>query len=342
MGKKPLELVPPLKGLEPGLHPGREGQMRALAASFGAHFRALILPTLPVRQVSRLFTTTGRLPLSPTTMTGLLVLQEMGELSAGETLDRLRCNMETHFALGIEDPDDSNAYCTLSDYVRFRSRLRESGLGAVIVEAAYGALAEHPAALAALATPGGGGNRARSIARIMTKAEGIKASIREFLKELERSFPGARDTIATEFSFRYVTPEPLSALYAKAEPQGILSILKRLVQDYRELIARFKRDPDISGLDSYRALTSTLPRRDWNTLLKGETLDPARDAACLPGAMTFSKFRTLFLPSLQDDGKASDTSEMASGASGKASGASGESARAVEISSADCKPRPLF
>ncbi|HLG29578.1 MAG TPA: transposase, partial [Candidatus Brocadiales bacterium] len=125
---KTLDMYDPF----PFLGPKRR---QRIEASWAKLFREEVLPVLPVYKVHKYYHESKGAPTKELyAMLGLLLLQQMHDLTDEETVDQFAYNIQWHYALNITSMDDADAYVSPKTLWTMRSILSEQALYAALFE----------------------------------------------------------------------------------------------------------------------------------------------------------------------------------------------------------------
>ena len=235
---------------------------RLMEQSWAGVFRNHLLVELPVDDLCRhLDERMGRPSKDLHVVIGVLLLQQLHDLSDAETVEALAFNMAWHYALDVRSEADSY-FCekTLRNYRRL---FIEQGLDELLFRfdgSAGEGFGSPPTLVTAL----------RSAMRALTRLGIVVESISKFARELERYHPGLHEQISKEVIRRYVDREGNGA-FANTAP----SVSKRRLGEagLLALVLQF-RDTAAAKLSSFAILERVL--RDQFEIVDDECGD--RDA----------------------------------------------------------------
>jgi len=222
----------------------------ALLESSWAHlFREEILHKLPVEKIFSLYSeTTGRRTKELYAMLGLVLLQQMEDLTDEEAIQQFAFNIMWQYALNITDPADFSAYVAPRTLWTMRDTVARLGLDLAIFENVNDALKE----LFDLDT-----SRQRldsvHIFSNMAHLGRIRLfvrTVRKFLVNLKRHH-GKLHASLGELAARY--EEKKDGQFA-VKPSESSRKLEEVANDCFDLISRFKDQESITAMTSYQLL----------------------------------------------------------------------------------------
>ena len=102
-------------------------RLRLLVESWAGIFRSDILPEFPVDELRKHYhETDGRQTNEMYSMVGLMVLQQMHDLTDEEAIEQFAFNIKWHYALNITGSTDKTSYVSLKSLWNMRDLLTES------------------------------------------------------------------------------------------------------------------------------------------------------------------------------------------------------------------------
>ena len=226
---------------------------RLMEQSWAGVFRNHLLVELPVDDLCRhLDERMGRPSKDLHVVIGVLLLQQLHDLSDAETVEALAFNMAWHYALDVRSEADSY-FCekTLRNYRRL---FIEQGLDELLFRCLTDRMVQgfsvdtshHRMDSTAL----------RSAMRALTRLGIVVESISKFARELERYHPGLHEQISKEEIRRYVDREGNGA-FANTAPSVSKRRLGEAGQDLLALVLQF-RDTAAAKLSSFAILERVL------------------------------------------------------------------------------------
>ena len=117
-----------LLGIEPFSGMG-EKRLQLLKQSWADTFRWQILPELPVDLLVEHYSLDqGRPTKELYAMMGLMVLQQMHDMTDNQSVDQFSFNLQWRYALNLSETDDANAYLCPRTLWEMRSIMSKHGL----------------------------------------------------------------------------------------------------------------------------------------------------------------------------------------------------------------------
>ena len=242
---------------------------RLMEQSWAGVFRNHLLVELPVDDLCRhLDERMGRPSKDLHVVIGVLLLQQLHDLSDAETVEALAFNMAWHYALDVRSEADSY-FCekTLRNYRRL---FIEQGLDELLFRCLTDRLVQGFSVDTSHQRMDS--TALRSAMRALTRLGIVVESISKFARELERYHPGLHEQISKEVIRRYVDHEGNGA-FANTAPSVSKRRLGEAGQDLLALVLQF-RDTAAAKLSSFAILERVL--RDQFEIVDDECGD--RDA----------------------------------------------------------------
>ena len=242
---------------------------RLMEQSWAGVFRNHLLVELPVDDLCRhLDERMGRPSKDLHVVIGVLLLQQLHDLSDAETVEALAFNMAWHYALDVRSEADSY-FCekTLRNYRRL---FIEQGLDELLFRCLTDRMVQGFSVDTSHQRMDS--TALRSAMRALTRLGIVVESISKFARELERYHPGLHEQISKEVIRRYVDREG-NAAFANTAPSVSKRRLGEAGQDLLALVLQF-RDTAAAKLSSFAILERVL--RDQFEIVDDECGD--RDA----------------------------------------------------------------
>jgi hypothetical protein len=237
----------------PFLGPKRQ---KLIEASWAKLFRDHILFELPVDKIFKNYQwAMGRPTKELYAMLGVMILQQMHDLTDEETIHQYAFNIEWHYALDITDDSDAASYLCAKTLWAMRHFLTEQNLYGVLFESVTDKLAK----VFSVDT-----SRQRydsvhlfSNMRHLGRIGLFVATIRKFLVNLKRHQRALFDALGQEWTNRYLTKQG-QAVFSMVKPSESVRTLEVLANDLFSLVGQFKSNPHITGMSSYQLLVRLL------------------------------------------------------------------------------------
>ena len=243
---KTLDIFDPF----PFLGPKRK---KRIEASWAKLFREEVLPILPVHKVWEYYHASKGAPTKELyAMLGLLLLQQMHDLTDEEAVDQFAYNIQWHYALNITSDDDADAYVCPKTLWTLRNILSEPALHATLFESITDRLAQ-------VFSVDVSKQRIDSVhifsnMRHMGRIGLFVKTIKKFLVNLKRHHKDLYDSLDREVSDRYMTKQG-EAVFSMVKPTESMNTLQTLATDVFTLVEEFKNSEEIVTMSSYQLLT---------------------------------------------------------------------------------------
>jgi hypothetical protein len=259
------------------------GQKRRklMDTSWAAPFREHILNELPVGKVVPFFSDTfGRPTKELYTALGVLLLQQVHDLTDEETVSQLAFNLQWHYALDIVDESDEAKYLCLKTLWNLRDLVIEHKLEDVLFERTTEVLAR-------VFNVDTSKQRIDSVhvksnMRRLGRVGIFVKTIHTFLVNLKRHDEELLKTLDQELVERYLPDKALSC-FSLIKPSEAHKTLERVSTDLFGLVARFKDHPKVSDMYSYatmlRVLNDHCEIREEEGAMALLSVKPSRDVA---------------------------------------------------------------
>lgn len=232
-------------------------QRRKLLDQSWAHlFREEILPELPVETLARHYDPKmGRPTKELYSLMGLLILQQMFDLTDEESVRQFAFNIQWHYALDMTSESDDDKYLCPKTLWSIRKLVTELNLYAVLFQGITAKLAK---VLSIDPTH----QRLDSVhifsnMRHLGRIGLLVRTIKKFLVNLKRHHKALFSPLDPELTDRYCTKSGESA-FALVKPSESERTLAQLGEDLFLLTERFRKHPEISTMTSYQLLVRVL------------------------------------------------------------------------------------
>jgi IS5 family transposase len=229
---------------------------RQLERSWAGAFQREVLPRLPVAELAATYRADfGRPGKSLHTALGVLVLQQMLDLTDEETVEQLAFHEMWHYALGIADTSDAATYMSLRTLWGLRQKAVALGLGERLFAAVTDALA------AALGVAGGKQRldsvRVQSDMARLGRVRLLARVIRGFLGRLRRQDEARWAEVPAAVRARHAGTSG-DGVFGRVKPSASEATLRELAEELLALYDRFAGDEAVAGLRSFRLLGRVL------------------------------------------------------------------------------------
>jgi len=223
-----------------------------LEKSWAGLFRQEILSVLPVEQLARCFRRDfGRPSKELQTVLGVLVLQQMHDLTDLETVQQLAFNQQWHYALDIASESDAAKYMCPKTLWTMRHKVADRELDTVLFHQVTDKLAqvfEVDTAKQRLDSV-----HLKSNMRKLGRLGILTRCISGFLVNLKRRHPEFYGELSPQLVERYGTKKALSC-FSQVKPSAAAKTLAEVAQEGFELLQRFAEHPQVSAMKSYQLL----------------------------------------------------------------------------------------
>ena len=233
-----------------------EKRRKLMDASWAALFREHILCELPVNKVAPFFNETfGRPTKELYTALGVLLLQQIHDLTDEETVSQLAFNLQWHYALDIVEESDEAKYLCAKTLWNMRDLVIENHLDEVLFE--------HSAEV--LARVFNVDTTAQRIDSVHIKSNmrrlgriGIFVkTIHTFLINLKRQHQELFEVLEQDLVERYLQDKALSC-FSLIKPSEAQKTLETVSGDLFHLVQRFADHAQVSSMYSYATMVRVL------------------------------------------------------------------------------------
>jgi hypothetical protein len=234
------------------------GQKRRklMDTSWAALFREHILCELPVNKVALFFDDTfGRPTKELYTALGVLLLQQIHDLTDEEAVSQLAFNLQWHYALDIVDESDEAKYLCAKTLWNMRDLVIENHLDEILFERTTEVLAKvfNVDTSAQRIDSVHIKSNMRRLGRIGIFAK----TLHTFLVNLKRHHPELFETLAQDLVERYVSDKALCC-FSLIKPSEAQRTLETVSGDLFHLVQRFADYAQVSSMYSYATMVRVL------------------------------------------------------------------------------------
>ena len=224
--------------------------------SWAKIFREHILLTLPVEKV---FSKYDPVMAAPTkelyAMLGLMVIQQMHDMTDEEAVDQFAYNLQWHYALNITSTADADAYVSPKTLWTMRSVLTERNLYLDIFNDVTKKLAE-------VFSVDVSKQRFDSVhifsnMRHLGRIGLFVKTIKKFLVNLKRHHKDLCESLDKVLADRYMTKQG-DAVFSMVKPSESMKTLATLADDVFTLVERFRGNEPVTTMSSYQLLSRLL------------------------------------------------------------------------------------
>jgi len=240
---------------DPFSHLGSK-RLKMLTDSWPGLFRMELLPNLPVHFLSKYYERDmGRPTKELYAMMGVMILQQMKDLTDDEAIRQFAFNTEWHYALDISGDSDASAYICAKTLWNMRELMSRHGLE----EAVFMAITTH---LGKVFSVGMDKQRLDST-HIFSNMKHLGRiglfirTIKGFLTNLKRNHKDHYAVVDADTIRRYMTKQGESG-FAMVKPSDSSKRLADLGDDLFSLVEQFKDESAVSVMSSYHKLVRLL------------------------------------------------------------------------------------
>jgi hypothetical protein len=234
---------------------GRHRRNR-LEKSWARLFREEILPVLPVHRLLPHYSgVTGSPTKDLYAMLGVMLLQQVHDLTDEEAVDQVAFNLKWQYALGISEEKEKEAYVCPKTLWTMRDILARENLSGVIFET----VTDKIATLFRVDTTH---QRLDSVhifsnMRHLGRIGLFVRVIKTFLVNLKRHHREVFAALETELTEKYIKKSSES-VFSMVKPSESERTLAALADDLFFLAQRFREEEAVTGMSSYQALVRVL------------------------------------------------------------------------------------
>jgi len=237
----------------PFLGPKRK---QRIAASWANIFREHILPTLPVEKIFSKYDPVMGAPTKELyAMLGLMVIQQMHDMTDEEAVDQFAYNLQWHYALNVTSTADADAYVSPKSLWTMRNVLTERNLYQDIFNDVTRKLAE-------VFSVDVSKQRFDSVhifsnMRHLGRIGLFVKTIKKFLVNLKRHHKDLYEALDKALADRYMTKQG-EAVFSMVKPSESTKTLASLATDVFTLVERFRGNEPVVTMTSYQFLVRLL------------------------------------------------------------------------------------
>jgi hypothetical protein len=237
----------------PFLGPKRK---QRIEESWAKIFREHILPTLPVEKVFSKYDPVMGAPTKELyAMLGLMVIQQMHDMTDEEAVDQFAYNLQWHYALNITSTADADAYVSPKTLWTMRSVLTARNLYQDIFIDVTKKLAE-------VFSVDVSKQRFDSVhifsnMRHLGRIGLFVKTIKKFLVNLKRHHKDLYEALDKALSDRYMTKQG-EGVFSMVKPSESMKTLASLATDVFTLVERFRGNEPVVTMTSYQFLVRLL------------------------------------------------------------------------------------
>lgn len=236
---------------DPWAHLGPK-RRKLLEKSWAGLFQKEILPGLPVESLRKHYHDwNGRPTKELYAMIGMMILQQMHDLTDDQAVEQFCFNIQWHFALNITNPQDVASYISHKTLWSMRDKLSTDGIYDEIFDHALQTLAK--LFKADLSKQRMDSVHIQSNMRHLGRIGLFVKTIKKFLRNLKRQHRLLFDKLDSELINRYMSKREES-LFAMVKPSESANTLNQLAEDIFTLSQHFASVPRVNDMDSFKLL----------------------------------------------------------------------------------------
>ncbi len=252
--------------INPWKHFG-EKRMKLMESSWPELFKKEILHELPVEELSRAFKYGwGRPTKELHSVLGIVILQEMFDLTDVQAIRALAFDSQWHYALDIVNESDDEKYISCKTLWNVRRLIIEKKIDQLI----FNRIAKKLAEVFSVDT-----NKQRldsihikSNMRKLGRIGIFSQTIRKFIINLKRTNSDLYSNVDNEIISRYFSEKAMKC-FSMIKPSESKKTLKILSTDLYTLVAQFKSNENIANMTTYKQMQRVL--EEHCTLLESDT-----------------------------------------------------------------------
>ena len=233
-------------------------QSELLKNSWAELFKEEILPVLPVQKFAENFKENlGRPTKELTTCIGVILLQQMFDLTDKQTKKKLAFDLEWHYALNIPEQSDDMKYISLKTIWSMRNKMVQNNLNEDIFEAVNKRLADVFDVDADKQRIDS--THIQSNMKRLGRIGLIGRTIEKFIRNLRRQYRESYASLDKDLIEKYFSDKSNSdKIFARVNPSEASKTLKEVCENLLYLVERFKNDSDIERMNSYKLMERVL------------------------------------------------------------------------------------
>jgi hypothetical protein len=236
---------------DPWVHLGAK-RRKLLENSWAGLFQQEILPKLPVEALrSHYHDWNGRPTKELSSVMGLMILQQMHNLTDDQAVEQFCFNIQWHYALNITNTSDAASYISHKSLWTMRSLLSTDETYNIIFDKALGTLAE--LFNADLDKQRMDSVHVKSNMRNLGRIGLFAKTIKKFLVNLKRQHRNLFDQLEDSLTGRYLGKKE-GSLFAMVKPSESSRTLDQLAEDVFVLTQHFASKKSVHDMSSFKLL----------------------------------------------------------------------------------------
>jgi hypothetical protein len=220
--------------------------------SWAGLFRREILPELPVAALREYYHDfNGRPTKELSSMMGLMILQQMHDMTDEQAVEQFCHNRLWSYALDITDESDASSYVSLKSLWTMRDQLTEKGLHEVLFDTVVQKFAK--VFTVDLSKQRIDSVHIQSNMRHLGRIGLFVKTIRKFLLNLKRHHASLLNSLDVDLRTRYLKKKQ-EAVFALVRPTQAPATLNQLAKDIFFLVERFSSVESVDEMSSFKLL----------------------------------------------------------------------------------------
>ena len=251
-----------------------------IETSWAKIFRDEILPELPVHKLQPFYHNSRGAPTKELyAMLGVMILQQMHDLTDDDAVDEYAFNIKWHYAMNITSGSDRDTYISPKTLWTMRDILTKNDLYTSVFDSVTEKLARVLKVDTTLQRYDS--KHIYSNMRHLGRIGLFVATIKKFLVNLKRNHGELFDGLEKELLDRYISKRGES-LFSMVKPSESEKTLKSLSEDLFFLVERFKGKGEVTSMSSYKLLARLMKEQcivedDITTKGKKISVKPNKD-----------------------------------------------------------------
>ena len=227
-----------------------------LETGWAALFRNHLIDRIPVDKIKSCFhDTMGRPSKEIRSMLGVLLLQQMFDLTDGETLRQLAFNTEWHYALNLRLEDDDTKYSCERTLRTYRLLMEKHEIDQLLFRLLTDTLLDK--LNISTRKQRLDSTHIRSDMRRLSRLELFRKTMAKFLKVMRREHARLlKKNVAPELTERYLGKK--NGYFAQVKPSEAQVVLQEVAEDLLGLVETFRTHRKISGMGVFNLLQRVL------------------------------------------------------------------------------------
>jgi hypothetical protein len=227
-----------------------------LETGWSGLFKESLLDTIPVEELKSCFhEKMGRPTKELRTMLGVLLLQQMFDLTDEETIRQLAFSIEWHYALNIHQEDDDSKYLGERTLRTYRMIVTELEIDRILFRVLTDKLLDQ--LNISTRKQRLDSTHIRSDMRRLSRLELFRKTIQKFLKVMQREHPRLlKKYVEAELVERYLKEK--NGYFSQVKPSEAKTTLQQVAEDLLVVVETFQSHRKIKGMHVFELLQRVL------------------------------------------------------------------------------------